>query len=154
MSFLTGIPSLLPYKNYLSTFNTCITVFLNLSPVVVFLNVAKGKEKYTNIPPMMLLFNFLNNAIWGCYWHRKGELAGFLCSFICGTIATIFLVWWLYYKAEKAIDFSHYEMNMELFARQFEDAGEMEEAVRIRKKMMIKTKNQKLMLKKMMLMSK
>ena len=102
MSFLTGIPSLLPYKNYLSTFNTGITVFLNLSPVVVFLNVAKGKEKYTNIPPMMLLFNFLNNAIWGCYWHRKGELAGFLCSFICGTIATIFLVWWLYYKADKA----------------------------------------------------
>lgn len=47
----------------------------------------------------------------------------------------------MYYKAEKAIDFSHYEMNMELFARQFEDAGEMEEAVRIRKKMMIKLLN-------------
>ena len=65
MSFLTGIPSLLPYKNYLSIFNTGITVFLNLSPAVLFINVSKGKEKYTNIPPLMLLFNLLNNAIWG-----------------------------------------------------------------------------------------
>ena len=103
MAFLTGIPSLLPYKNYLSIFNTVITVFLNLSPAVVFINVAKGKEKYTNIPPMMLLFNLLNNAIWGCYWHRKGEFSGFLCSFICGIIATIYLVWYLYYVAEKQV---------------------------------------------------
>ena len=103
MSFLTGIPSLLPYKNYLSIFNTGITVFLNLSPAVLFINVSKGKEKYTNIPPLMLLFNLLNNAIWGCYWHRKGEFSGFLCSFICGTIATIYLVWYLYYKSEKSV---------------------------------------------------
>ena len=101
MSFLAGIPSLLPYKNYLSMFNTAITVFLNLSPGVLFLNVSKGKEKYTNIPPLMLLFNLLNNAIWGCYWHRKGEFSGFFCSFICGTIATIFLVWYLYYYSNK-----------------------------------------------------
>ena len=103
MPFLTGIPSLLPYKNYLSVFNTGITVFLNLSPAVLFINVSKGKEKYTNIPPLMLLFNLLTNAIWGCYWHRKGEFSGFLCSFICGTIATIYLVWYLYYKAEKSV---------------------------------------------------
>ena len=101
MAFLNGIPSLLPIKSYLSVFNTVITVFLFLSPAVVFINVAKGKEKYTNIPPMMLLFNLLNNAIWGCYWHRKGEFSGFFCSFICGTIATVYLVWYLYYVAEK-----------------------------------------------------
>ena len=98
---LTGIQSLQPYKNYLSIFNTAITVFLNLSPLVVFLNIAKGKEKYTNLPPMMLVFNLLNNAIWGCYWHRKGEFSGFFCSFICGTIATLFCVWYLYYFSEK-----------------------------------------------------
>ena len=103
MALLTGIPSLVPYKTYLSIFNTVITVFLNLSPAVVFINVAKGKESYTNIPPMMLLFNLLNNAIWGCYWHRKGEFSGFFCSYICGTIATIYLVWWLYYKASKEV---------------------------------------------------
>ena len=103
MPFLTGIPSLVPFKNYLSVFNIGITVFLNLSPAVLFINVSRGKEKYTNIPPLMLLFNLLTNAIWGCYWHRKGEFSGFLCSFICGTIAQIFLVWYLYYKAEKIV---------------------------------------------------
>ena len=100
---LTGIQSLLPYKNYLSVFNTAITVLLNLSPLVVFLNIAKGKEKYTNLPPLMLLFNLLNNAIWGCYWHRKGEFSGFFCSFLCSTIATIYLVWYLYYVASKNV---------------------------------------------------
>ena len=102
MTFFTGIPALLPYKNYLSIFNTLITVFLNLSPAVPFINVIKGKEKYTNIPPMMLLFTLLNNVIWGCYWHRKGEFSGFLCSFICGTIATIYLVLYLYFYSEKS----------------------------------------------------
>jgi hypothetical protein len=102
-SLLPGIPSLLPYKNYLSIFNTVVTVFLNLSPAVVFINVAKGKEQYTNIPPMMLLFNLLNNAIWGCYWHRRGEFSGFFCSFLCSTIATIYLVWYLYYVASKNV---------------------------------------------------
>lgn len=43
----------------------------------------------------------------------------------------------MYYKAEKAIDFSHYEMNMELFARQTEDSGEIEKAMKIRRKIMI-----------------
>ena len=101
MAFLTGIPSLVPYKNYLSIFNTAITVFLNLSPGVIFVNIVKGKEKYTNIPPMMLVFNFLCNGIWGCYWHRAGEFSGFFCSFLCGTIANIFIVWYLYYYSEK-----------------------------------------------------
>ena len=100
---LKGIESLKPIKNYLSIFNTIITVFLNLSPVVVFLNVSKGKEKYTNIPPLMLLFNLLNNAIWGCYWYRKGEFSGFFCSFICSTIATLFIVWYIYYYTKKKI---------------------------------------------------
>ena len=98
---LTGIESLQPYKNYLSVFNTVITVFLNLSPAVNLSNVAKGKEDYKKLPPMMFLFNLLNNAIWGCYWHRKGEFSGYFCSHLCGTIATIYLVWYLYYVAEK-----------------------------------------------------
>ena len=102
-SLLPGIHSLITYKNYLSIFNTVVTVFLNLSPAVVFINVAKGKEQYTNIPPMMLLFNLLNNAIWGCYWHRRGEFSGFFCSFLCSTIATIYLVWYLYYVASKNV---------------------------------------------------
>ncbi len=98
---LTGIESLLPIKGYLSIFNTVITVFLNLSPGINLSNVAKGKEDYKKLPPMMFLFTLLNNAIWGCYWKRKGEFSGFFCSYICGTIATLYLIWYLFYIAQK-----------------------------------------------------
>ena len=86
-----GIESLTPIKNYVSLFSTFLNIFLNLSPIVIFINIVKGKEEYTNIPPMMLLFSFLNNAIWGGYWFRKNEISVFWCCFICVIIATIFL---------------------------------------------------------------
>ena len=69
----TGIPSLLPIKQYLSIFNTIITVLLNAAPIAGFINVSRGKEKYTNIPPMMLIVNMINNIVWGCYWIRQSE---------------------------------------------------------------------------------
>ena len=98
---IKGIESLVPIKNYVSLFSTFLNIFLNLSPIVIFINIVKGKEEYTNIPPMMLLFSFLNNAIWGGYWYRKNEMAVFWCCFICVTIATIFSSWYLFYYSQK-----------------------------------------------------
>ena len=98
---IKGIESLVPIKNYVSLFSTFLNIFLNLSPLVIFINIVKGKEEYTNIPPMMLLFSFLNNAIWGGYWYRKNEMAVFWCCFICVTIATIFSSWYLFYYSQK-----------------------------------------------------
>ena len=98
---IKGIESLTPIKNYVSLFSTFLNIFLNLSPIVIFINIVKGKEEYTNIPPMMLLFSFLNNAIWGGYWYRKNEMSVFWCCFICVTIATIFSSWYLFYYSKK-----------------------------------------------------
>lgn len=42
------------------------------------------------------------------------------------------------YNSEKNVDYPHYEMVMELFVRLIEDAGKMEEAVKIRREIMIK----------------
>ena len=98
---IKGIESFVPIKNYVSLFSTFLNIFLNLSPIVIFINIIKGKEEYTNIPPMMLLFSFLNNAIWGGYWYRKNEMAVFWCCFICVTIATIFSSWYLFYYSQK-----------------------------------------------------
>ena len=98
---IKGIESRVPIKNYVSLFSTFLNIFLNLSPIVIFINIVKGKEEYTNIPPMMLLFSFLNNAIWGGYWYRKNEMAVFWCCFICVTIATIFSSWYLFYYSQK-----------------------------------------------------
>ena len=100
---IKGIESLVPIKQYVSLFGTGLNIIRNLSPIVIFLNIAKGKEKYTNIPPLMLLFSFLSNAIWGGYWYRKKELSVFWCCFICVVIATIFSAWYLFYAAGKKI---------------------------------------------------
>ena len=100
---IKGIESLVPIKNYVSLVSTFLNVFLNLSPIVIFINIVKGKEKYTNIPPLMLLFSFLNNAIWGGYWYRKNEISVFWCCFICVVIATIYSAWYLFYASEKKI---------------------------------------------------
>ena len=62
---MAGIVCLQPYKNYISITFSIMSILLNLSPIINFVNVCKGNEKYTNIPPLMLLFSFLNNAIWG-----------------------------------------------------------------------------------------
>ena len=88
---------------YLQTFNTIITVILNLSPIVAFISVIKGKEKYTNIPILMLVFNLLNNLCWGCYWHRISRFSPTLCSVICSIIATFFFIIYLYFFAKKNI---------------------------------------------------
>ena len=98
---IKGIDSLVPIKNYVSLFSTFLNIFLNLSPIIIFINIVKGKEEYTNIPPMVLIFSFLNNAIWGGYWYRKNELSVFWCCFICVIIATIFSAWYLFYYAQK-----------------------------------------------------
>ena len=89
-----GIPSLLPMKQYLSVFNTVVTVLLNAAPIVNFINVSRGKESYTNIPPLMLIVNLGNNIIWGCYWIRQSEYISCLCSSLSGVISTVYIIWY------------------------------------------------------------
>ena len=98
---IKGLDCLLPIKDYVSLFSTFLNIFLNLSPIVIFIDIYKGKAKYTNIPPMMLIFSYLNNAIWGGYWYRKHEMSVFWCCFVCASIATIFSAWYLFYYTQK-----------------------------------------------------
>ena len=99
----TGIPSLLPIKQYLSIFNTVITVLLNAAPIAGFINVSRGKEKYTNIPPMMLIVNIGNNIIWGCYWIRQNEYISCLCSALSGVFSTGYISWYSFFASNKNI---------------------------------------------------
>ena len=95
------LKSILPF---LDVFNLIITIFLNLSPIVVFIPVIKGKEKYTNIPISMLIFNLLNNLCWACYWFRLSYFNSLLCCSICSTIATLFFILYLYFLNKKQIN--------------------------------------------------
>ena len=98
-----GIPSLLPMKQYLSVFNTVVTVLLNAAPIVNFINVSRGKESYTNIPPLMLIVNLGNNIIWGCYWIRQSEYISCLCSSLSGVFSTVYIIWYSVFKKKKNI---------------------------------------------------
>ena len=96
-----GIPSLLPMKQYLSVFNTVVTVLLNAAPIVNFINVSRGKESYTNIPPLMLIVNLGNNIIWGCYWIRQSEYISCLCSSLSGVFSTVYIIWYSVFASKK-----------------------------------------------------
>lgn len=98
-----GIEFLLPIKPYLSVFNTVITVLLNVAPITIFINVSRGKESYTNIPPMMLIVNLANNIVWGCYWIRQDEFISFLSSFLSGIFSTAYILWYNYFASNKNI---------------------------------------------------
>ena len=88
---------------YLQIFNTIITVILNLSPIAALIPVIKGKEKYTNIPILMLIFNLLNNICWGCYWCRLSRNSPMICCIICSIIATFYFIIYLYFFTNKTI---------------------------------------------------
>ena len=99
---MAGITCLQPYKNYISITFSIMSVLLNLSPIINFVSICRGKEKYTNIPTLMLFFGVLNNALWGCYWGRKNELSPCLCSVVCCIFATIYFSWYFYFVSNKS----------------------------------------------------
>ena len=98
-----GIAFLLPIKPHLSIFNTIITVLLNAAPLFSFINVSRGKESYTNIPPLMLIVNLGTNIIWGCYWIRQNEFISFLCSFLSGIFSSAYILWYNFFASKKSI---------------------------------------------------
>ena len=89
---------------FLEVFNLLISIFLNISPIVAFIPVIKGKEKYTKVPFLMLIFNLLNNLCWTCYWFRLSYFNSLLCCCICSTIATLFFILYLYFFNKKQIN--------------------------------------------------
>ena len=98
-----GIEFLLPIKPHLSVFNTIITVLLNAAPLFSFINVSRGKESCTNIPPLMLIVNVGNNIIRGCYWIRQDEFISFLCSLFSGIFSSGYILWYSYFASNKTI---------------------------------------------------
>ena len=89
--------------SYLQIFNILITVFLNFSPIFVFIPVIKGKQKYTNIPFLMLIFNLLNCICWACYWLRKNVISPVISNAICLIISTMFFLIYLFFFSKKIV---------------------------------------------------
>ena len=91
------------FLSYLQIFNTITTVILNISPIFVIIPVIKGKDKYSNIPYLMLFFNLLNASCWGCYWYRMSFMIPVMSNSICGIISLSFCIIYLYFFSRKNI---------------------------------------------------
>ena len=91
------------FLSYLQIFNTITTVILNISPIFVIIPVIKGKDKYSNIPYLMLFFNLLNASCWGCYWYRMSFMIPVMSNSICGIISLSFCFTYLYFFSGKNI---------------------------------------------------
>ena len=89
--------------SYLQIFNILITVFLNFSPIFVFIPVIKGKQKYTNIPFLMLIFNLLNFICWAYYLFRKNVISPVISNAICLIISTMFFLIYLFFFSKKIV---------------------------------------------------
>ena len=89
--------------SYLQIFNILITVFLNFSQIFVFIPVIKGKQKYTNIPFLMLIFNLLNCICWACYWFRKNVISPVISNAICLIISTMFFLIYIFFFSKKIV---------------------------------------------------
>ena len=88
---------------YLQIINTIATIILNLSPIFVFIPVLKGKQKYTNIPFLMLFFNLLGSTCWSCYWYRMSFFVPVICNIICWLIASTFFIIYLFLLTNKIL---------------------------------------------------
>ena len=89
------------FLSYLQIFNTITTVILNISPIFVIIPVIKGRDKYTNIPYLMLFFNLLNASCWGCYWYRRSFMIPVTSNSICWIISLSFCIIYLYFFSGK-----------------------------------------------------
>ena len=87
-----------------SWIGTVIGIILNLSPAVLFWNIHLGKEKYTNIPESMLIFNILCSSLWACYWWlQEDKFVPFFSATAGLGLSEIFSLLYLYYFSDKCL---------------------------------------------------
>jgi solute carrier family 50 protein (sugar transporter) len=88
----------------ISWVGTVIGIILNLSPAVLFYNIHLGKEKYTNIPESMLIFNILCSSLWACYWYlQEDKFVPFFSAMAGLGLSEIFSLLYLYYFSGKCL---------------------------------------------------
>ena len=91
--------NLLPF---LKIFNAIIIIALNISPVVGMIKIMKGKEKYTYVPFLMILFNTLNHLCWACYWFKVSIMIFLLSCYISTILESGLLIIYIYFLNNKS----------------------------------------------------
>lgn len=89
------------FAQIVSWVGTAIGIWLNVTPGILFLNIALGKEDYKKVPELMILNNILCSLLWLVYWIRLGIFTPIFSSSIGEGLSIIFGVIYLYYYCGK-----------------------------------------------------
>ena len=85
-----------------SWIGTVIGIILNISPIVMFYSIIKGKNKIEIVPESMLIFNILWSSLWACYWYLQvDKFVPFFSSAFGLALSEIFSLIYLFFLAEK-----------------------------------------------------
>ena len=86
----------------ISWIGTVIGIILNISPIVMFYSIIKGKNKIEIVPESMLIFNILCSSLWACYWYLQvDKFVPFFSSAFGLALSEIFSLIYLFFLAEK-----------------------------------------------------
>ena len=87
----------------ISWIGTVIGIILNISPIVMFYNIIKGKNTINIVPESMLIFNILCSSLWACYWYLQVDKFVPCFSSAFGlALSQIFALIYLFYLADKS----------------------------------------------------
>ena len=87
----------------ISWIGTVIGIILNISPIVMFYSIIKGKNTINIVPESMLIFNILCSSLWACYWYLQvDKFVPFFSSAFGLALSQIFALIYLFYLADKS----------------------------------------------------
>ena len=85
--------------NLFAILGTIFSIYLNFSPLILFIQVLKKKEPIDILPQRLLFFQIADRILWGSIWILKNKLIPFINCLICIIIISSFIMvyFYLYY---------------------------------------------------------
>ena len=86
----------------ISWIGTVIGIILNISPIVMFYSIIKGKNTINIVPESMLIFNILCSSLWADYWYLQvDKFVPFFSAAFGLVLSEIFALIFLFFLADK-----------------------------------------------------
>lgn len=88
-------------QDIVSTAATVVGILLGFTPIVPFVKIIQGKEKYEIFPESMIILGIVAPMLWGIYWIRLGQYIPFISCGVGIVQGTIFAVVYIYFYFNK-----------------------------------------------------
>ena len=86
--------------NFFAIVGTIFSLYLNFSPINLFIQVIKRKKTIEILPQRLLFFQIADKLLWGSVWILKEKIIPFINSFLSILILLFFIMlyFYLYYN--------------------------------------------------------